>query len=74
MGSVDSNAKLTPVEVWRCKSPECKAWIRNELTAGPNPACPLCKGPMIRSIKHLPELINKVKRQKKEKTSEGSPS
>jgi hypothetical protein len=70
MGNVDANAKLAPVKVWRCKNTECKAWIRDELTTGTDPTCPLCKGPMIRSIKHLPELINKIKRQKKEKVSE----
>lgn len=53
-----------PVPIWRCKKAECKAWIREEL-AGDNPQCPICKGPMIRSIKHLPKLVKKTPRKKK---------
>lgn len=64
----DPKPNLIPVPIWRCKDKECKAFIREELASSPSPECPLCKGPMIRSLKHLPELVKKYKAPKKEKT------
>ncbi|MFC7749570.1 cold-inducible protein YdjO-related protein [Paenibacillus thermoaerophilus] len=56
---------IAPVPIWRCKTAGCKAWMREELAPSPHPACPICKGPMIRSIKHLPKLVTKYKAKKK---------
>lgn len=47
---------LTPMPIYRCSNRDCKAWVREELTAAPSPECPLCRSRMIRSIKHLPKL------------------
>ncbi|MDD9266571.1 cold-inducible protein YdjO-related protein [Paenibacillus sp. GCM10023248] len=55
---------LSPVPIWRCKNNECKAWMREELAASPSPECPLCKGGMLKSIKHLPKLVKKKPRKK----------
>ncbi|KIL38666.1 hypothetical protein SD70_25185 [Gordoniibacillus kamchatkensis] len=60
-----SKPDLSPVQIWRCRSSSCKAWVRAELAAGAKPSCPLCQGEMIRGIKHLPKLVTKVKAQKK---------
>jgi hypothetical protein len=57
--------ELAPMPIWRCNNSDCKAWIREELTSERSPDCPLCKGKMIRSIKHLPKLVNKHKAPKK---------
>lgn len=57
--------ETTPVPVWRCKGDNCNAWIREEMAETGRPLCPLCQGPMIRSIKHLPKLIKKMPRKKK---------
>ncbi|WP_438445299.1 cold-inducible protein YdjO-related protein [Gorillibacterium sp. sgz5001074] len=59
-----------PVPIWRCTKAECKAWIREEL-AGEKPLCPICKGSMIRSMKHLPKLVKKAPPKKKK--SEDNP-
>ncbi|HZG57662.1 cold-inducible protein YdjO-related protein [Paenibacillus sp.] len=29
--------ELAPVPIWRCKSPDCKAWMRDELIAPEKP-------------------------------------
>ncbi|TYP79581.1 cold-inducible protein YdjO-related protein [Paenibacillus methanolicus] len=55
--------KLVPTKIYKCKDAECKAWVREELAAA-EPVCPICKGPMHRSIRHLPALQNKIKKQK----------
>ena len=66
--SVDTaKPDLQAVPIWRCKNKECKAWIRDELASSKSPACPICSGPMGRSMKHLPKLVKKVKSQKKPK-------
>lgn len=57
--------ETSPVPIWRCKNTECKAWVREELAASNSPECPLCKGVMIRSVKHLPKLVKKTPRKKK---------
>ena len=84
--------ELAPVPIWRCRSAECKAWVRDELVAEPppkrtrakkgakaaepapvvraaavEPTCPLCKGPMLRGMKHLPKLVTKAKAAPKPK-------
>jgi hypothetical protein len=61
-----TNPELAPVPIWRCKSQECKAWVRKELTASDSPVCPLCQGVMVRSMKHLPKLVKKHKAKKKQ--------
>ncbi|MBO9597779.1 MAG: hypothetical protein J7559_08170 [Cohnella sp.] len=58
---------LAPVPIWRCRDQACKAWIREELADSPSPVCPMCKGTMVRGIKHLPKLIKKHKAAKKPK-------
>ncbi|MDT9724005.1 hypothetical protein DUZ99_03195 [Xylanibacillus composti] len=50
--------------IWRCKSPACKAWMREEFTAEAYPECPICKGDMIRGIKHLPKLVTRYKKKR----------
>ena len=58
----DTKPELEPIQIWRCKSNECKAWMREEfVSAGTEPECPLCKGPMIRGFKHLPKLVKRYK-------------
>ena len=59
--------ETTPVPIWRCRNSTCKAWVREELAASDSPECPICKGPMVRSIKHLPKLVYKHKGRKKDK-------
>ncbi|PZE21523.1 cold-inducible protein YdjO-related protein [Paenibacillus xerothermodurans] len=61
----DTTPKVSPVPILRCRNRECKTWIREEMVSGDSPGCPLCKGEMIRSIKHLPKLVNKVKAPQK---------
>ncbi|MFD1956700.1 cold-inducible protein YdjO-related protein [Paenibacillus thailandensis] len=56
----DTPVKLIATKIWRCKNQECKAWVRDEFSSD-NPSCPMCKGPMGRSIRHLPAVQNKVK-------------
>lgn len=50
--------ELQQVEIWKCKEAGCKAWIRSEFVTEEKPACPLCKGAMVRSYKHVP-VVNK---------------
>ena len=52
---------LTAVPIWRCTNQECKVWLREEMASSDSPECPMCKGNMIRGIKHLPKLIHKHK-------------
>ncbi|WP_166242216.1 cold-inducible protein YdjO-related protein [Paenibacillus turpanensis] len=58
--------EVSPVPIWRCRSSECKAWMREELVEESTPACPICKGNMMRSMKHLPKLAKKLKPKKKQ--------
>lgn len=51
---------LSAVPILRCTDRECRAWIREEL-ASSTEECPICKGDMIRGMKHLPKLIKKYK-------------
>jgi predicted nucleic acid-binding Zn ribbon protein len=53
--------EVIPVPIWRCKDKGCKAWIREEMAESASPDCPICKGAMIRSMKHLPKLVKKYK-------------
>ncbi|MFD0958986.1 cold-inducible protein YdjO-related protein [Paenibacillus chungangensis] len=60
--SNDSKLDVIPTKIWKCKNSECKAWIREEFTTGEQ-LCPICRGPMHRSMRHLPAVKNKVPRQ-----------
>ncbi|WP_051088285.1 cold-inducible protein YdjO-related protein [Cohnella laeviribosi] len=62
--SEDAKTALKPTRIWKCRNADCRAWVREEF-ATPNQACPLCGGPMLRSMKHLPPLQNKVKARAK---------
>ncbi|MBW5445401.1 hypothetical protein GE107_04915 [Cohnella sp. CFH 77786] len=57
--------ETSPVPIFRCVNPECKAWVREELAASASPECPMCRGKMIRGIKHLPKLIKKHRGSRK---------
>lgn len=59
--------ELSAVPIWRCTNQECKAWVREEMASSDKPNCPMCKGNMIRGIKHLPKLIKKHKTIRKKK-------
>lgn len=65
----EDKPKLIPTKIWKCKNPECKAWVREEF-AEREQSCPICKGPMHRSMRHLPAVQNKIKRQPKKPKSE----
>ncbi|SFI33541.1 Cold-inducible protein YdjO [Paenibacillus sp. UNC496MF] len=65
----EEKPKLIPTKIWKCKNPECKAWVREEF-AESEQSCPICKGPMHRSMRHLPAVQNKIKRQPKKPKSE----
>ncbi len=56
----DAKPKLTVVKILKCKNSDCKAWVREEF-ATPGQVCPLCKGPMLRTMKHLSPLQKKYK-------------
>lgn len=58
----DKAEAVTPVFIWRCRNPDCKAWIREEMADADHPDCPLCGGETIRSVRMLPKLRNKSKR------------
>ncbi|CAM3919835.1 cold-inducible protein YdjO-related protein [Cohnella lubricantis] len=51
---------MSIVKILKCKNNECKAWVREEF-ATPGQTCPMCSGPMLRTMKHLPPLVKKVK-------------
>lgn len=57
--------ELSAVPIFRCVNQECKVWVREELATSDAPECPMCKGSMIRGIKHLPKLVKKHKAAKK---------
>jgi len=61
-GSEASTQKLSIVNILKCRNKDCKAWVREEF-ASAGQACPLCGGPMLRTMKHLPPLQHKVKPQ-----------
>jgi hypothetical protein len=65
MGTETEKPETLPVPIWRCRNQECKAWIREEMVSSASPECPMCKGNMIRGIKHLPKLIKKHKAVRK---------
>ncbi|GGF99951.1 hypothetical protein GCM10010916_16500 [Paenibacillus abyssi] len=66
--STDAEIKpeLLPTKIYKCKSPDCKAWVREEF-ATEQQSCPICKGPMLRSIRHLPP-IGKPKKKRASKS------
>ncbi|WP_219837440.1 cold-inducible protein YdjO-related protein [Paenibacillus sp. R14(2021)] len=65
----EEKPKLIATKIWKCKNPECKAWVREEF-AESEQSCPICKGPMHRSMRHLPKVQNKIKRQPRKPKSE----
>ncbi|WP_019422121.1 MULTISPECIES: cold-inducible protein YdjO-related protein [Paenibacillus] len=67
--SEDTKPKLLPTKILKCRNSECKAWVRDEFATAEQ-SCPLCNGPMLRSIKHLPAVQNKVKPQPRKRKSE----
>ncbi|CAG7645983.1 hypothetical protein PAESOLCIP111_05069 [Paenibacillus solanacearum] len=62
----DAKPELFPTPILKCKNAECKAWVREELSASSR-ECPLCGGEMLRSYKHLPKIVKKAKTTKKKK-------
>jgi hypothetical protein len=62
--------ELFPTPILKCRNADCKAWVREELSTSRE--CPLCRGEMIRSIKHLPKIVKKVKSPRKKKDAEFS--
>ncbi|MFC0216485.1 cold-inducible protein YdjO-related protein [Paenibacillus chartarius] len=70
MTEMPNKPELAPVPIWRCRRQDCKAWVREELASSSQPSCPICKGEMIRSMKHLPKLVKKHKAQKKKAPSD----
>lgn len=56
--------KLVLTKIWRCKDANCKAWVRDEFAKEEVSSCPICKGPVVRSLKHLPEVKTSAKRKK----------
>nr|WP_256257459.1 MULTISPECIES: cold-inducible protein YdjO-related protein [unclassified Paenibacillus] len=62
-------AELKPTVIWKCKDSSCKAWVREEFSPAPYPACPLCSGPTIRSYKHLAAVSLAKKPRKTKKTT-----
>jgi len=66
MNEPDEKPELIATKIYKCKNPECKAWVREEF-GSEGQACPMCKGPMMRSMRHLPKVQNKIKRQPKKK-------
>ena len=67
--SATNTTELKPTKILKCKNPECKAWVREEF-AQPDQTCPICKGPMLRSMRHLPPVQNKVAKAPKKPKSE----
>ncbi|REE80144.1 cold-inducible protein YdjO [Paenibacillus taihuensis] len=66
----EEKPKLIATKIWKCKNAECKAWVRDEFAGQGEQACPICKGPMHRSMRHLPAVQNKIKKQPKKPKSE----
>ncbi|WNQ11900.1 cold-inducible protein YdjO-related protein [Paenibacillus aurantius] len=61
--ATEPKQEIQQIQIWKCKDAECKAWIREEFVTESNPACPMCKGAMIRSYKHLPVVAKKGKKK-----------
>ncbi|UHA73157.1 cold-inducible protein YdjO-related protein [Paenibacillus sp. 481] len=68
--SHDTPPKLLLTKILKCKNADCKVWIRDEFVGEEQSNCPMCKGPMLRSMKHLPAVQNKVKPQPRKPKSE----
>lgn len=65
----EEKPQLMPTKILKCRNADCKAWVREEFAVA-DQVCPLCKGPMIRSIKHLAKVQNKVKPKPRKPKSE----
>ncbi|MGO4375318.1 cold-inducible protein YdjO-related protein [Paenibacillus sp. YIM B09110] len=68
--SDEAKPKLKPTKIWKCKNSDCKAWVRDEFASATEQACPICKGPMLRSMRHLPAVQNKAKPQPRKPKSD----
>ncbi|SDX51718.1 Cold-inducible protein YdjO [Paenibacillus sp. CF384] len=66
----EEKPQLIATKIWKCKNAECKAWVREEFAEAGEQACPICKGPMHRSMRHLPKVQNKIKSQPRKKKGE----
>jgi hypothetical protein len=62
----DAKPELFPTPILKCRNADCHAWVREELST-PSMKCPLCRGEMLRSYKHLPKIVKKAKSTKKKK-------
>ncbi|MCC3371690.1 cold-inducible protein YdjO-related protein [Cohnella sp. REN36] len=60
----EAKPKLQLTKIWKCKNESCKAWVREEFAVA-DQLCPMCKGPMLRTMKHLPALQKKAKARTK---------
>ncbi|MFF2887405.1 cold-inducible protein YdjO-related protein [Paenibacillus sp. NPDC057967] len=67
--SIDTKENLKPTKIWKCRNAECKAWVRDEFAASEQ-KCPICSGPMHRSMRHLPPVQNKAKSQPRKPKSD----
>lgn len=51
-------------EVWACTQTDCKGWIRDDFAFEAEPVCQLCKSPMKKESRLLPQIVNTNKKQK----------
>ncbi|URN93877.1 MAG: hypothetical protein NAG76_18925 [Candidatus Pristimantibacillus lignocellulolyticus] len=69
MSTTNTTSELKPTKILKCKNAECKAWVREEF-AQEDQTCPICKGPMMRSMRHLPAVQKKMPRQPRKPKNE----
>ncbi|MBD2844153.1 hypothetical protein IDH44_03050 [Paenibacillus sp. IB182496] len=55
--------ELEPTKIFKCRDAACRAWVREEF-ATEQQVCPICGGPMLRSIRHLPAIPGVKKKRK----------
>ena len=63
----EEKPQLEPTVIYRCKDADCKAWVREDYVTT-DKSCPICKGQMLRSIKHLPPAAKARKKRATSKT------
>jgi uncharacterized paraquat-inducible protein A len=49
-----TSEELQQIQIWKCPDADCRAWVREEFATATPAICPLCKGTMVRSYKHVP--------------------